>query len=552
MRARHDAGDEARALLAIPGSGSSTDPAHEIQSDGRTALQSRLTTYALVMLVIYLSYWPAFYLIWSRDPAVGSAAAIAHVTHPSAGVLGVIHLGFWLCCRARIWPVSVLVVIDVIAVSAIGAAFAAIVLDHPSPIIAVLEGLLALTSVLSIRALLVPSSLGRTALAGVLTCAPTAAMLLAQRAHFASSIIAFPTLVFLFANWSAIVVVFTAFASSVLYGLRREVREAQRFGQYTLLEKLGEGGMGVVYRARHALLRRPTAIKLLNATHQLTSLPRFEQEVQSMAELVHPNTVTVHDYGRTADGVFYYAMEFLDGVDLHSLVDVDGPQHPARVIHLLRQACGALGEAHRRGLIHRDVKPANVFLCREHGVPDAVKVLDFGLVKDLSQDSDTGTTGSRSIIGTPLYMSPESIANPGAIDARSDLYSLGAVGYLLLCGQAVYSGETMVEICAQHLHAAPVAPSVRVGRPIPADLEAVILRCLEKSPSARPADADELSALLSACADAEGWSASRARSWWTENEARIRTRRTAQATTASRWSRAQHQTVAIDPEERLK
>ena len=258
--------------------------------DGRAFLQARLTTNALLVFLVYLSYWPAFYLIWSRDPAFGPHLAWGHVTHSSAFVLGVVHAGAWLIYRARIWPVRLLAALDVGTNAAIGLAFSRIVLHHPSPLVALLEGLLALTSVMSIRALLVPSSARRTALVGVLMCGACAGMVLANRDHFSHAGIGYQTLLVLFGNWSLILIVLTSFASSVLYGLRREVQKAQRFGQYTLLEKLGEGGMGVVYRAQHAMLRRPTALKLLNGSDQQTSLARFEQEVQLMAELTHPNT----------------------------------------------------------------------------------------------------------------------------------------------------------------------------------------------------------------------------------------------------------------------
>jgi serine/threonine-protein kinase len=302
--------------------------------------------------------------------------------------------------------------------------------------------------------------------------------------------------------------------------------------------------MGVVYRAQHAMLRRPTAIKLLNEAHQKEAyLTRFEREVQLMAELTHPNTVTVHDYGRTADGVFYYAMEYLDGVDLELLVSACGAQDPARVIHILRQVCGALGEAHGRGLIHRDVKPANVFLCRARGEHDVVKVLDFGLVKEVLPDADPTNTGEQSFLGTPVYMSPESISSSRELDGRSDLYSLGAVGYFLLCGERVFDGASTVQICAQHLYTAPVPPSERTDHPVPKDLEALLLACLAKKPEERPASAAALSAALAACADAGKWDDTRARTWWTERGPAIAARR---ASRKGEATVAHQQTIAVE------
>ncbi len=320
--------------------------------------------------------------------------------------------------------------------------------------------------------------------------------------------------------WSLTFIGLASLASKVFHGLRERVREARQLGQYTLEEKIGEGGMGQVYRASHAMLRRPTAVKLLPPGRvSAAQLARFEREVQRTAELTHPNTISVYDFGRTPDGVFYYAMEFLDGLNIEDLVHDDGPQPAARVIHILRQACGALAEAHDNGLIHRDVKPANLFLCRRGGEHDVVKVLDFGLVKDVSGAADGGSVVDANVItGTPQYMSPESIKSRDGIDARSDLYALGAVGYYLLTGEPVFTAATIVEICAAHLHETPEPPSARLGEPVPEDLSAVILACLAKSPDARPASARELRDRLDRCADAHGWSEAQARRWWDNRE----------------------------------
>jgi len=302
-------------------------------------------------------------------------------------------------------------------------------------------------------------------------------------------------------------------ASQVIYGLREQVREARRLGQYTLEQKLGEGGMGVVYRARHAMLRRPTAIKLLPPEKAgAAALERFEREVQLTARLSHPNTVAVFDYGRTPDGVFYYAMEYLDGADLHTLVREDGPQPPARVVHVLRQVASALAEAHGIGLIHRDVKPENIILCERGGIPDVAKVVDFGLVRDLEHASSLSR--AEVVQGTPLYLSPEAIRAPEQVDGRSDLYALAAVGYFMLCGQHVFTGATLVEVCAHHLHTQPAAPSERVGRPLPAALEALLLECLDKNPARRPASASVLVARLASLAQDHPWSDADARAWW--------------------------------------
>jgi len=516
-----------------------------VGEDGRTFLQTRLATYALVIFLFYIPYFPIFYLIWSGDPAVGTRAALAHATDPSAWGLGLVHLTFMLTTRLRVWSVATLAVLDVLLNALIGVAFSAIVLHHPHALVALLEGLLALASLLWLRALLVPSSVMRSLLVGLLVCGAPAIVLFSEREHFASCSLAWSTLVPLFLNWAVMIVAFSAYASSVLYGLRRQVQKAQRYGQYTLLEKLGEGGMGVVYRARHAMLRRPTALKLLNGSSGESSLVRFEQEVQLMAELSHRSAVTVYDYGRTAEGVFYYAMEYLDGVDLEGLVELAGPQPPERVIHLLRQAAGALGEAHARGLIHRDIKPGNVFLCSDACESDLVKVLDFGLVKDSRRQGSAHDTGEHTLLGTPLYMSPESISTPALVDARSDLYSLAAVGYLLLCGKPVFSGKTVVEICAHHLFTEPEPPARREPGLHAPELEAVILRCLAKQPGARFSDAAAFETALAGCAGAGDWTPQSARRWWSSHRPAIEARRAARAMRALPSSLEQNRTVAI-------
>ena len=308
--------------------------------------------------------------------------------------------------------------------------------------------------------------------------------------------------------------------SWVIYGLRAEVREAKRLGQYTLEAKLGEGGMGEVYQARHGMMRRPTAIKLLRAGRaDQRNLSRFEREVQLTARLTHPNTITIFDYGRTDDGVFYYAMELLDGATLQKIVELDGAQPASRVVQILTMACGALTEAHAAGLIHRDIKPANIMLCSQGGRRDVAKVLDFGLVKQLDVDGDVELTGSNAITGTPQYMAPESIRDPDSVDARSDVYALGAVAYYLLTGTAVFDGTSVVEVCGQHLHEQPQPPSARVSS-IPLKLEAVVLACLEKNPSLRPQSVVELDERVLEC-EVPPWTSSDAGDWWREHETEL-------------------------------
>jgi hypothetical protein len=228
---------------------------------------------------------------------------------------------------------------------------------------------------------------------------------------------------------SVAIFVFTVIVARLQREAQKAAIEAQQLGQYTLDEKLGAGAMGIVYKGHHAMLRRPTAIKMLDldAVND-TSIQRFEREVQITCRLNHPSTIAIYDYGRTPEGVFYYAMEYLDGIDLQELVDDYGPQSEQRVIHILLQICGSLYEAHSEGLVHRDIKPANIMLSRRGGLPDVVKVPDFGLVKAIDDETQSSATAAGSLTGTPLYMSPEAIESPMSVDARSDIYAVGAVG----------------------------------------------------------------------------------------------------------------------------
>ena len=324
--------------------------------------------------------------------------------------------------------------------------------------------------------------------------------------------------------WWLFTVILCTLASHVIYGLRREVRDIRKLGQYNLLEKLGEGGMGVVYRAQHVMLRRPTAVKLLppEKTGE-RALARFEREVQLTARLTHPNTVTVFDYGRTPEGVFYYAMELLEGSTLEDVIDVAGPMPAARVAYLLEQAAGALAEAHAVGLIHRDIKPANIMLTRRGGEPDVAKLVDFGLVKQLDPEASTSLSQVNVIAGTPHYMSPEAITAPEGIDGRSDLYALAAVGWFLLVGENVFPGKNVVEVCSHHLHTPPQRPSERTDNAIPKALETILMSALQKKAADRPASAKAMRDALRALELT--WTIDDAELWWSEYGEAIETAR---------------------------
>jgi serine/threonine-protein kinase len=275
--------------------------------------------------------------------------------------------------------------------------------------------------------------------------------------------------------------------SKTIYGLRRVVEQAVQLGQYVVHEKIGEGGMGAVYRASHAMLKRPTAVKLIAPGRAgETATARFEREVMAASRLSHPNNVAIYDFGRTRGGVFYYAMELLDGQDLSRLVESEGPQSVSRTLHILRQMVAALGEAHDAGLIHRDVKPENVMLCTRGGVRDFVKVLDFGLVKDIATSEAMKITADTSFAGTPLYMAPEAILAPDTVGPPADVYAVGCVAYFLLTARPPFVGSNLVEVCGAHVHEAPEPPSSRAPVSLPGELDALVVRCLEKEPRRRP------------------------------------------------------------------
>jgi hypothetical protein len=326
----------------------------------------------------------------------------------------------------------------------------------------------------------------------------------------------------LLAAAGGLILLFTLAMARMQKVAQRAALAAKELGQYQLEQKLGEGGMGVVYRGRHKLLRRPTAIKLLHPDKTTDeTIARFEREVQLTCQLNHPNTVAIYDYGRTPEGIFFYAMEYLEGIDLDALVARHGRQSEARVIHILRQICGSLAEAHAISLVHRDIKPANLMLCHRSGQGDVVKVLDFGLVKAVDAQKQATLTAANVVMGTPNFMSPESFEHPDHVGPASDLYAVAAVGYFLLTGTPPFSGNSAIEICMHHVKTPPQPPSQRVGLPIAADVEAVLLRGLAKKPADRFASAAAFAEALAACAAAGDWSLHQAEAWWAAHNAGV-------------------------------
>jgi serine/threonine-protein kinase len=390
----------------------------------------------------------------------------------------------------------------------------------------ILQVLLALTVTVMIRAILVPSRPGRTMLLTALAFLPTVVVCIARHhptvllpgftPSYQKQYMTLNTVL-----WSVLGITLATITSRVTYGLRRQVAEANELGQYVLEEKIGGGGMGEVWRARHRLLIRPAAIKLIRpqvSDDAELLLRRFEREARATAALRSPHTVQLYDFGATEDGRLYYVMELLDGLDLDTLVRQYGPLPAERVVHILRQVCSSLQDAHVNGLVHRDIKPANVVVSRAGTTFDFAKVLDFGLVKLDSAGSDgdeaVKLTNEGSASGTPAFMAPEVVLGVADTDHRVDLYALGCVAYWLLTGKLVFAGKSVVEVMFHHAHTPPVRPTTRSELPIPASLETLVMDCLEKDPAHRPASAEAVSARLEAVALESLWTAERAERWW--------------------------------------
>ena len=324
-----------------------------------------------------------------------------------------------------------------------------------------------------------------------------------------------------------VVAAMAVFGAHVVYRLTRDLSKARELGSYRLIERIGAGGMGEVWRAQHRLLARPAAVKLIrpealgeDETTRSLVQQRFEREAQATANLQSPHTVELYDFGIEDDGTFFYVMELLDGIDLQTLVQRFGPVPPERAVALLDQACHSLIDAHLHGLIHRDIKPANIFACRHAHETDFAKVLDFGLVthRPGMDQKDPRLTAEGSVSGTPAFMAPEMAMGVGELDERADLYSLGCVGYWLLTGQFVFDGRSPMEILVSHAKEAPIPPSQRCEAPIPPEIDAVILSCLAKEPADRPSSARELAARLRSCRESlPTWDAERSARWWDQH-----------------------------------
>ncbi len=495
---------------------------------GRPFVQARL---ALLGKTVFLLAFGFFVVINGLFIAGGRVAVLPLLTQQnnvmhflSASVMAAL----WAIARGRPWSLRTLGALDAGSLLLCGVGLA-LMAAQPDQLL-LMAGLLALTVTMMARAILVPSTAARTFFLSWLAAAPLIAVSIifhhpppgpdGSAPGFLKLVIAVNAFL-----WLAIAVTLSAVASRTIYGLRQQVREASEIGQYTLEEKIGRGGMGEVWRARHRMLIRPAAVKLIRP-QGLGSTPghdpqvllrRFEREARATAGLKSPHTVQLYDFGVTDDGTLYYVMELLDGMDLDTLIARFGPVPAERAIHLLGQVCGSLDDAHQNGLVHRDIKPANVVVSRFGTEWDFVKVLDFGLVKLAStrqSDESVRLTADGSASGTPGFMAPEVVLGEKATDHRVDIYALGCLGYWLVTGKLVFEGPGAMKVMFDHAHTPPPPPSSRSELPIPPELDALLLECLEKDPAKRPPSAAALQERLEGIPIATPWTAERAQRWW--------------------------------------
>ena len=456
-------------------------------------LHRRLTVFYGYFSALVVVSWVAS--VTSDAPEGWDPAALAMILRVQ-GVLALILSGVFVTLRFWVRRGPLLRALDALATVATAVAAAVAVAVVPRALSVDVSVVAFFILFFTLRAALVPSRPWLATLIAALCAVPFAIGLDQVYRRAGPALVPDPA-----AATSNVIANFVAavggvfLVSRTFYGLRSAVERAVQLGQYVVHEKIGEGGMGAVYRASHALLKRPTAIKLIapdRAGDNATA--RFEREVLAASRLSHPNNVAIYDFGRTRGGVFYYAMELLDGEDLARLVEREGPQAEPRTVRILEQIAAALGEAHAAGLVHRDVKPENVMLCSRGNVRDFVKVLDFGLVKDVATTADVKLTSEKAIAGSPLYLAPESILAPETVGPATDSYALGCVAYLLLTGRPPFVGTNVVAICTGHIHGVPEAPS-SLAPGVSPELDALVLRCLSKTPAERPSMV-ELSELL--------------------------------------------------------
>jgi eukaryotic-like serine/threonine-protein kinase len=490
----------------------------ENPEERRAFLQARVAMFGRLLAIVscvFLFVSASLYFILTPNPSI-----VLRLSRDQYDFLAIFLMtALWAIARRGKLSKTTLELAEAGATVLACAGFALMVVDSQEEF-NILVPVLAALAILMTRAVFIPTTPRRTALVSSLGAVPSIVVtyLLATKldAHTSIPLALGPTVYV--TCWAGSAVALSTITSRIIYGLEQKVREARQLGPYTLAERIGGGGMGVVYRANHAMLRRPTAVKVLPPERMGTeNLRRFEREVQLTSQLTHPNTISIYDYGRTPDGLFYYAMEYLDGFTLTELVEATGPLVAPRVAWLMRQVAGSIDEAHRIGLIHRDIKPDNIMVCNRGGLCDVVKVLDFGLVKEL-KSAAPALSHAEAVVGTPLYMSPESITSPDTVGVPSDIYAFGAVAYYLAAGRHVFQAKTIVEVCTHHLRTAPESLSQATGGALLDGMESLIMACLAKDPSHRPQNAEELERALSAMIGSSSWTQDDARGWWRDHE----------------------------------
>jgi hypothetical protein len=492
-------------------------------SNGVDFVRERLAlvgkTLFIVSLGFYLFLLVSMVLVGGAPFAAVVKGPVAYGHLAASATMGLL----WLLASRTSFSVMGLGTLDALSIAVGGGFLSLMTMDDGGQ---VLQVLLALTVTVMTRAILVPSRPRRTMVLSALAFLPTVLICISKHdptallpgftADFQKQYMTLNTVL-----WSILGTTLATIVSRVIYGLRRQVAEANELGQYVLEERIGGGGMGEVWRARHRLLIRPAAIKLIRpqmfGDPQLL-LRRFEREARATAALKSPHTVQLYDFGATEDGRLYYVMELLDGLDLDTLVHQYGPLPAERVVHILRQVCSSLQDAHANGLVHRDIKPANIVVSRAGTTFDFAKVLDFGLVK-LDAPRNSGEDAAKlsaegSTSGTPAFMAPEVVLGAADTDHRVDLYALGCVAYWLLTGRLIFEGNTLVQMMYHHAHTPPPRPSMTSGIPFPATLEDLVMECLEKDPARRPANAETVSTRLDATALESAWTVERAEHWW--------------------------------------
>lgn len=492
---------------------------------GSEELQERLVGLHQALLLLTLLFYLASNAIRLFTAGLSAVDLVRADDNRFLVSLMLVNLAVWTLARWRPLPRGALLMVDALAILLLGGIVAIEGWTQRAEPFVLPTRFWPITLLAVMRAVLVPGSAVRAAL---LASGAVAPLVVVSALAWSSPGEGWPEGLDppawgLFAVRALAVVGAAAYLAHVVSRWTRGRAGPGSLGPYTLEERIGEGPLGQVWKARHELLQRPTALKLLVRSEERgLDAGRFERTVRLACRLRHPGTVSIHDFGSTTDGVLYYAMEYIDGADLGVLVRSDGPQPAARVRHLLVQVCGALAEAHGIGLLHRAIQPSNLILCERDWLPDTVKVADFSLVRDVGRESGPPSAAAATILGTPHYMAPEFYRRRGDVDARADLYSLGCVGFFLLTGRHVFERDSISAVLEAHRSEPAPSISDRAGGGVPEALERAIAACLEKDRDRRPASAADLERMLRGVADLPPWTEEDARRWWSEKGDKLR------------------------------